>query len=74
MTKTAMNSELKITCTVWEKETFELIDYYSNETIKTKFKVNSSGVISKNNKQVLFTPGDNLNRTFRFNNCKKKTR
>ena len=58
-----MNSELKITCTVWEKETFELIDYYSNETIKTKFKVNSSGVISKNNKQVLFTPGDNLNRT-----------
>ena len=63
MTKTAMNSELKITCTVWEKETFELIDYYSNETIKTKFKVNSSGVISKNNKQVLFTPGDNLNRT-----------
>ena len=63
MTKSAMNSELKITCTVWEKETFELIDYYSNETIKTKFKVNSSGVISKNNKQVLFTPGDNLNRT-----------
>ena len=63
MTKVAMNSELKITCTVWEKETFELIDYYSNETIKTKFKVNSSGVISKNNKQVLFTPGDNLNRT-----------
>ncbi len=63
MAKTTVNSELNIKCTIWEKETFELIDYYSNETIKTKFKVNSSGVISKNNKQVLFTPGDNLNRT-----------
>ena len=62
MSKT-VDSELKISCTIWEKETFELIDYYSNEIIKTKFKVNSSGVISRNNKQIAFTPGDNLNKT-----------
>jgi hypothetical protein len=62
MSKT-VDSELKISCTVWEKETFELIDYYSNEVIKTKFKVNSSGVISRNNKQIVFTPGDNVNKT-----------
>ena len=52
------NSELSIKCTIWERETFELIDYYSKETIDTRFKVNSSGVISRNNKQISFIPGE----------------
>ena len=63
MSKTKANSELKITCTIWEKETFELIDYYSNETIKTKFKVNSSGVLSRLDKHITFTSGDDLAKT-----------
>ena len=52
------NSELSIKCTIWERETFELIDYYSKETIDTRFKVNSSAVISRNNKQISFIPGE----------------
>ena len=52
------NSELSIKCTIWERETFELIDYYSKETIETRMKVNSSGVISRNNKQISFIPGE----------------
>ena len=52
------NSELSIKCTIWERETFELIDYYSKETIDTRFKVNTSGVISRNNKQISFIPGE----------------
>ena len=58
-----MNSELNIKCTIWEKETFELIDYYNNNTIKTKMKVNSSGILSRTNKQITFTPGENLEAT-----------
>ena len=57
-----MNSELNIKCTIWEKETFELIDYYSNNVIETKFKVNSSGVISRDNKQITFIPGENIDK------------
>ena len=52
------NSELSIKCTIWERETFELIDYYSKETIDTRFKVNTSGVISRSNKQISFIPGE----------------
>ena len=58
MEKKLGNSELSIKCTIWERETFELIDYYSKETIDTRFKVNSSGVISRNNKQISFIPGE----------------
>ena len=58
MEKKLGNSELSIKCTIWERETFELIDYYSKETIDTRFKVNTSGVISRNNKQISFIPGE----------------
>ena len=58
MENKSVDSELSIKCTIWERETFELIDYYSKETIDTRFKVNSSGVISRNNKQISFIPGE----------------
>lgn len=58
MEKKLGNSELSIKCTIWERETFELIDYYSKETIDTRFKVNTSGVISRSNKQISFIPGE----------------
>ena len=55
-----MDSELLITTKVWNKETFELIDYLSDDTIKTKMKVNSSGVLSRKDKEITFTQGENL--------------
>ena len=60
MENKSVDSELNIKCTIWERETYELIDYYSKETIDTRFKVNSSGVISRNNKQITFTPGETI--------------
>ena len=63
MSTTSINSELMIKCTIWEKETFELIDYYNNQTIQTKFKVNSSGVLSRTNKQISFIPGENIEKS-----------
>ena len=60
MAKTSLNSELKIKCKIWEKETFELIDYYNNNTIETNLTVNSSGVLSRVHKQITFIPGENL--------------
>ena len=59
MEKKSVDSELSIKCSIWERETYELIDYYSKETIDTRMKVNSSGVISRNNKQITFIPGEN---------------
>jgi pSer/pThr/pTyr-binding forkhead associated (FHA) protein len=59
MENKSVDSELNIKCTIWERETYELIDYYSKETIETRMKVNSSGVISRNNKQISFIPGEN---------------
>ena len=63
MEKKQVNSELYIKCTIWEKETFELIDYYNNNTINTRMKVNTSGVICRTNKQITFNPGENLEKT-----------
>ena len=55
-----MDSELLITTKIWQKETFELIDYLSDDTIKTKMKVNSSGVLSRKDKDITFIQGENL--------------
>ena len=55
-----INSELIIKSKVWKKDTFELIDYLSDETIKTKIKINSSGVLSKNDKIISFTQGEDI--------------
>ena len=59
-TSKTINNELSIKCTIWEKETFELIDYYNNDVITTKFKINSPGVLSRTNKQISFIPGEDL--------------
>ena len=59
MENKSANSELNIKCTIWERETYELIDYYSKETIDTRMKVNTSGVISRHDKQITFIPGEN---------------
>ena len=58
-----MNLQLNIKSIIWKKEIFDLLDYYSNETIKSRMKVNSSGVLSRVNKQIIYTPGENLEKS-----------
>lgn len=62
MTKN-VNSELKIKTKIWEKETFELIDYLNDETIDTKILINSSGMLCRDEKTISFKPGENLTPT-----------
>ena len=62
-TSKTINNELSVKCTIWEKETFELIDYYNNDVIRTKFKINSPGVLSRTNKQISFIPGEDLDKS-----------
>ena len=57
------NSELIIKTKIWEKETFELIDYLSDDTINTKFKINSSGILCRDNKNITFKSGEELTET-----------
>ena len=57
------NSELIIKTKIWEKETFELIDYLNDDTINTKFKIHSSGVLCRDNKNISFNIGENLQQT-----------
>ena len=62
MTKNNKN-ELIIKSKIWEKETFELIDYLSDETIDTKINIDSSGVLRRNNKTISFSPGEDQPKT-----------
>ena len=54
MTKKTNTDELFIKTKIWEKETFELIDYSNDDTIDTKIKINSSGVLCRNKKKNIF--------------------
>jgi hypothetical protein len=44
MKNNKINSELDVSCKIWDKEVYELVDYYNTNNTKTKFKVNYSGV------------------------------
>jgi hypothetical protein len=59
MKNNKINSELDVSCKIWDKEVYELVDYYNTNNTKTKFKVNSSGVLTRENKKVYFTPEEN---------------
>ena len=63
MTTKSMNSQLNIKSIIWKKEIYDLLDYYSNETTKTRIKINSSGILSKVNNQIIYTPGENLEKS-----------
>ena len=54
-----IKSELSISCKIWEKEVYELVDYYNTHNTKTRIRVNSSGVLTREENQVFFTPGEN---------------
>ena len=45
MAMKSMNSQLNIKSIIWKKEVYDFLDYYSTETIKTRMKVDSSGVL-----------------------------
>ena len=55
-------SELTITCKIWDKEVYELVDYYNTKNTKTRITINSSGTLSREDKKVYFTPGENQER------------
>jgi pSer/pThr/pTyr-binding forkhead associated (FHA) protein len=59
----SMNSQLNIKTIIWKNEIYDLLDYYSNETIKNRIKVDSSGVLSRVNEQIIYTPGENLEKS-----------
>ena len=54
-----LNPELNISCKIWDKEVYELVDYYNTHNKKTKLTINSSGVLSREEKEIFFTPGEN---------------
>ena len=58
-----MNSQLNIKSIIWKKVIYDLLNYYSNETTKTRIKINSSGILSKVNNQIIYTPGENLEKS-----------
>ena len=57
------NPDLIIKTRIWKKETFELIDYLDDDTIDRKIPINSSGVLRKIGKKILFFEGENLSET-----------
>ena len=63
MNENIIKSELDISCKIWDKEVYELVDYYNTHNTKTKLKINSSGVLSREDKRVIFTPGENLEKS-----------
>ena len=53
------NVELNITTKIWDKELYQLVDYYNPECIKTKLNINSSGVLYRDENKVYFTQNEN---------------
>ena len=53
-----MNSQLILKTKIWENETLNLINYSNSEAKITKMKINTSGILSRNGKTLLFTEGE----------------
>ena len=53
------NVELNITSKIWDKELYQLVDYYNPQYIKTKLNINSSGVLYKDENKIYFTESEN---------------
>ena len=54
-----MNSEIIIKAKIWEKDDFSLIDFSDKEFKTKKMKINSSGVLYRNQKAISFSQGEN---------------
>ena len=50
--------ELNISCKIWDKEVYELVDYYNTHNTKTKLRIYTSGILSREERRVYFTPGE----------------
>ena len=57
------NDELNITCKIWEKEVFQLVDYYNPQFTKTKLQINSSGVLYREENKVHFIQDESQEKT-----------
>ena len=53
-------AEISISTKIWKKETFELINYLNPDTEKTKFNINTSGVLRRIQKDIKFIQGEKL--------------
>ena len=58
-----LNSELLIKSKIWINDSLELIDFTNYETKKKVIKVQSSGILSRIDKNITFTKGKNINKT-----------
>jgi hypothetical protein len=54
-----MNSQLIIKTKIWENEALNLINYSNSEAKIMKMKINTSGILSRNEKTIYFTKGEN---------------
>ena len=54
-----LDSELDISCKIWDKETKELTSSNNAHYTKTKFKINTSGVLYRKDNKVYFTQDEN---------------
>ena len=62
MTK-SNNSELIIKTKIWKKETFELINYLSDDTIDSSININLSGVLRRDKRRIYYSPGEDQSET-----------
>ena len=51
------NLELLIKTKIWEKQYPDFIDYLDDKFVKKEIKINSSGILCRNNKEIIFNKG-----------------
>ena len=58
-----LNSELLIKARIWNNESLELIDFNNYDYEEFQMKIQTSGSLSRINKTVTFTKGENIEKT-----------
>ena len=61
--KKILNSELLIKSNVWNNESLELIDFTNYDYERTEIRVKTSGILSRIDKTITFTKGNNIAKT-----------
>ena len=63
--KNNKNLELLIKTKIWEKEYKDFVDYLDKRFIKKEIKVNSSGTLFRNNKEIIFNQEKNNPKSYK---------
>ena len=58
------NLELLIKTKIWEKQYPDFIDYLDDKFVKKEIKINSSGILCRNNKEIIFNKGKSYPKPF----------